>query len=222
MNRVVYSALFGPYEEIKEPKIITPGWNYILYTDQDLKSDVWQIKQVDLNGFEPQLMARYYKIMEWVDWGQSIWVDSSFVINTDLNKWWEDHFKGGLCAASHPLRNCVYEECMDCIIAKRGDKVQVQNQMAEYKLINIPAGNGLIQSGILLRENSQPVIDLCEAWWRELSTHSIRDQIAFCKVSAGCDFVHTYQWDYRRAQEFIYHHHFERRGGAHVPMSKIM
>lgn len=220
MTKVCYSALFSPYEEIKEPRIITPGWQYILFTDQDVESNIWQIKKVkDLEVFGAQTLARYYKIMEWVDWEHSIWIDSSFVINTDLNFWWEKYFKGGLCAAAHPLRNCVYEECLDCIIAERGDKLQVQNQMAEYKLLKIPEKNGLIQSGILLRENTQEVIDLCERWWQELYSHSIRDQIAFCRVSIGCDFVHMYQWDYRQRQDFLYHHHFKQRGGAHVKMA---
>ena len=157
--------------------------------------------------------------MEWVDFEHSIWIDSSFVIDTDLNEWWQKYFKGGLCAASHPLRNCVYNECLDCIIAQRGNKEQVQAQMAEYRTLKIPANNGLIQSGILLRENSDEVIKLCEAWWKELSTHSIRDQIAFCKVSLGCDFVHQYRWDYRQGKDFVYHHHYQRRGGKHVKMA---
>lgn len=222
MKKVCYTALFGDYEELKPVKVVSEGWKYICFTDQPITSDVWEIRQVTgVEEFGAQLLARYYKIMEWVDWEHSIWVDSSFVIDTDLNKWWQDHFKGGLCAASHPLRDCVYNECLDCIIAQRGDKVQVQNQMAEYKALGVPAGNGLIQSGILLRENTDQVIHLCEKWWAELSTHSIRDQIAFAKVSLGCDCVHRYTWDYRSQKDFIYHHHYNRRGGKHIKMSMV-
>lgn len=220
MSRVIYTCLFSNYEEVKEPKIVTHGWKYILFTDQNLVSNGWEVRKVDLNGFDPQLMARYYKIMEWVDWKESMWIDGSFVIDTDLNIWWDKNFKKGFAAPGHPLRNCVYNECLDCIIAKRGNKEQVQAQMEEYKELGVPAGNGLIQSGILMRENTPEVIKLCEAWYRELSTHSIRDQIAFCKVSLGSDVVHTYQFDYRQGKDFIYHHHFINRGGAHIPMSK--
>lgn len=218
--KVCYSALFGDYEELKEPKVITSGWQYILFTDQPVTSGVWEIRQVTgVKEFGAQLLARYYKIMEWLDWEQSIWIDSSFVIDTDLNDWWARYFKGGLCAASHPLRSCVYEECLDCIISQRGDKVQVQKQMAEYKLLKVPAKNGLIQSGILLRENTPEVIELCERWWKELESHSTRDQIAFCKVSVGCDFVHQYPWDYRQRKDFLYHKHYANRGGANIKMT---
>lgn len=220
-TNVAYTALFGNYEELKTPKVITDGWQYKCYTDQDLKSDVWEIIKVDIKDFAPQLMARYYKIMEWVDWERSFWVDASFVIDTDLSLWWDKNFKKGLSAPGHPLRNCVYNECLDCIIAQRGNKEQVQAQMKEYEDLGVPKGNGVIQSGILMRENTQPVIDLCEAWFKELSTRSMRDQIAFCKVELDFkEVVHKYQFDYRQGKDFIYHLHYQNRGGAHIPMSK--
>ncbi len=78
--KVVYTALFGNYEELKEPAIITPGWQYICYTDQPIKSNTWQIIKEDA-GVNPQLTARWFKIMHWIDWEQSIWIDAAFKIN---------------------------------------------------------------------------------------------------------------------------------------------
>jgi hypothetical protein len=208
--KVIYTALFSNYEELKEPRVITPGWKYICYTDQDLKSDTWNIVKVDVIG-DPQKQARYYKLTQWTKWEQSIWVDASFIIDTDLNQWWEKNFDKGFSAPKHPLRNCVYIEALDCIISKRGNKQEVQAQSEEYKRLGVPAKNGVIQSGLLMRENKPEVIELCEEWWRELSTHSIRDQIAFAKVSVNSPVVHTYNFDYRREKDFIYKHHFNRR-----------
>lgn len=209
---VCYTALFGNYEDLKTPTVITPGWKYICYTDQPVTSTVWEIKPVEQNPrYSPQLTARYFKLMEWTEWSKSIWVDASFIIATDLNIWWDTHFKGGLSAPGHPLRNDVYEECLDCIIAKRGDKDQVEAQMNEYKLLNIPKHGGLITSGILMRVNTKEVIFLCCAWWEEVKTHSIRDQIAFCRVSLGCNFVNMYRFDYRQNKDFLYRQHFNKR-----------
>jgi hypothetical protein len=208
--KVIYTALFSNYEELKEPRVITPGWKYICYTDQDLKSDTWNIVKVDVTG-DPQKQARYYKLTQWTKWEQSIWIDASFIIDTDLNLWWQKHFDKGFSAPKHPLRNCVYIEALDCIISKRGNKEEVQAQSEEYKRLGVPAKNGVIQSGLLMRENKPEVIELCEEWWKELSTHSIRDQIAFAKVSVNSPVVHTYMWDYRREKDFIYRHHFHRR-----------
>lgn len=210
--KVCYTALFGNYEELKEPKVVSAGWKYICFTDQPVNSQTWQVKKVkDVEIFGAQVMARYYKIMEWIDWEQSIWVDASFIIDTDLNKWWDTFFQKGFAAPKHPLRNCVYNEALDCIISKRGNKELIQEQMNEYKKLNIPANNGVIQSGILMRENTPEVIQLCESWWQEVSSHSTRDQIAFCKVALHSNVVHTYHFDYRRERDFIYKKHFHLR-----------
>jgi len=208
--RVCYTALFSNYEELKEPRVITPGWKYICFTDQELKSNVWEIRKVELID-TPQRMARFYKMTRFSEWEKSIWIDASFVIDTDLNLWWEKYFDKGFSAPKHPLRNCVYVECMDCIISKRGNKEEVHAQMEEYKKLGIPARNGIIQSGLLMRENKPEVIELCENWWQELKTRSMRDQIAFARVSLNSEVVHTYQWDYRREKDFIYKKHYRQR-----------
>lgn len=209
---VCYTALFGNYEELKEPLVITPGWRYIVYTDQDLTSSVWEIVKVKIpEGVPPQYYARWYKIMHWVDWGRSIWVDASFVIAINLEDWWTSHSMAPFSAAKHPLRDDWFEECMDCIISGRGDRVEVDKQMNEYKALELPRHAGVIQSGILLRENTPDVIALCEAWWKEMQGRSIRDQIAFCRVGIGSPIVHTYLWDYRIGKDFIYKHHYNRR-----------
>ncbi len=209
---VCYTAIFSHYEELKHPKVITPNCRYICFTDQPLTSEVWEIIQAPLPlDVDPVRLARYYKIMEWVDWKRSIWVDGSFVIDTDLNIWWDKYFRLGLSAPAHPLRNDWFEECMDCIVSHRGDRIEVDKQMNEYKALGLPRYNGIIQSGILMRENTEEVITLCEAWWKEMTTRSSRDQIAFAKVSLGSNIVNMYQFDYRMGREFIYHKHFKNR-----------
>jgi hypothetical protein len=218
---VCFTALFGNYEELKSPTVITPGWFYICFTDQPLKLDVWQIIQIKPEHSSSVLNARYIKIVEFKRWKKTFWVDASFVIDVDLNVWWERYFKKGFSVPNHPLRNDVIEECMDCICSHRGNREEVDKQMNEYKALKIPRHNGVIQSGLLMRESTPEVAKLCEAWWQELSTHSTRDQIAFCRVSLGFeDFIHTYNFDYRLRKDFIYHLHYKNRGGVNVPMSK--
>lgn len=219
---VIYSCLFGTYEEIKPVNIITPGWRYILFTDQNVTSDIWEIHKVDVSGFKNnQLAARYFKIKEWSQWSKSMWIDASFVIDTDLNIWWEKHFKKGFSVPKHPLRNDVYHEGLDCIISKRGNREQIEKQLEDYRKFKVPEKNGVIQSGILMRENAPRVIELCKAWWKEVETYSARDQIAFCRVSIPFqDVIYTYDFDYRARKDFLYHLHFANRGGSHIKMSK--
>lgn len=210
---VCYTALFGNYEELKEPTVITPGWRYICYTDQNLTSNVWDIVKVKVPEItDAQRYARWYKIMHWIDWRLSIWADAAFIIDTDLNEWVKLRGQKDFNVAKHSLRNDFYEECMDCIISGRGERVEVDAQMNEYVELGIPRHNGVIQSGLLLRINSVECIKLCEAWWAEMQGRSARDQIAFCRASIGHEaIINTYIWDYRQGKDFIYKKHFKYR-----------
>ncbi len=209
---VCYTALFGPYEELKRPTVITPGWRYICYTDQPITSDVWEILVVSVpSNTDPQRYARWFKITQWTQWERSIWVDASFVIACDLNEWWGTRAKSAFSAAKHPLRDDFFEECMDCIVSKRGAQPEVDAQMNEYLAAGLDRHAGLISSGILLRVNTPECTALCSEWWLEMQGRSARDQIAFCRVSAGVSWVHTYYWDYREGKDFVYLKHLKYR-----------
>lgn len=217
MDKVIYTAIFGPYDDLKEPTVITPGWQYICYTDQPLQSKVWDIKrQINQPPISPQRQARWFKLNfhECVLSPISIWIDGSFTINTDLNKWCEKHFLKPFSCAKHPIRDCVFQEASTCIKNNRGNEIDIRKQAESYLGV-VPKHNGIITSGILMRKRTQEVIALCEKWWTELSQQSTRDQLAFAKVSMGHeDIIHTYDWDYRPGnndEEFIFRTHIHRR-----------
>ena len=208
--KVCYTVLFGDYEELKEPTIISDGWRYVCFTDQPLKSDVWEIVTVKITE-DAQVMARWYKIMGWIDWQYSMWIDASFQINKDLNDWWAERFVSPFSCAKHPLRNDIYQEGRNCIINGRGNAADIQKQMEKYYKLQFPENQGIITSGILLRENTQANIELHERWWKELVEGSTRDQISFAFVSHGIDWITTYKWDYSQSKEFKYHKHYKHR-----------
>ncbi|HVZ98566.1 MAG TPA: glycosyltransferase domain-containing protein [Chitinophagaceae bacterium] len=208
--KVIYTALFGKYEELKEPTLITPGWHYICFTDQPLKSHIWEIVPIPVIDMEARRLARFYKIMKWKAWEQSFWIDASFTINTNLDHWWAKYFKKGFSAAKHPIRNCLYEEGMHCINTGRSPE-GIALQLERYKTSMHPKNSGLITSGLIMRENTPAVIALCNAWWSELNQGSLRDQISFARISYNSNMVHIYDWDYRNNNHFIYKKHFHLR-----------
>lgn len=211
--KVCYTALFGPYEELKEPTVVTPGWEYICFTDQDLTSSTWQIRKVTIpEGKDKQWHARYFKIMEWVDWRYSMWVDASFRIDTDLNDWWQKYFLKPFSVPAHPTRNCVFEEIESAIGANRGNREQLLAQYDEYRKAGVKRGQGIITSGLLMRENTPEVIRLCEHWWQEMFGRSVRDQVAFGRIWKDYEnLVHRYDYDYTLNTHFRYFKHFNRR-----------
>lgn len=94
MNKIIYTVIFGPYEELKEPLVITPDWRYICFTDQPFMSTTWEVRRIDAWP-DKRMHSREYKINfdRYIDAYQSIYIDGSFQINCDLNQWWAKHFK---------------------------------------------------------------------------------------------------------------------------------
>lgn len=210
--KVIYTALFGAHEELKEPLVITPGWNYICYTDQNITSDVWQIVKIDLFGASARRMARRIKIMEWVYWNKSIWIDASFTIAVNLDTWWNKYFAKGFSVPRHPQRHCVYDEIMACMMVNNENREKLLTQMEDYKNRHIAPMGGIITSGLIMRENKPEVIELCSKWWDELKKHTLRDQVAFAAVQTEFkDFINVYQWRYTDKKDFIYTKHFHLR-----------
>lgn len=209
MNRVCFTAIIGNYEELKEPAVPSPGFDFICFTDQPLESKIWQIVKVK-TGKDPQRTARRIKILfhEYIEAEQSIWIDAAFQINCDLNKFW-NYFKSPLTAPEHPIRKCIYAEIRSCIANHRGDELQLQAQEAAYKTAGVQyLQNNIITSGVLMRNRS--AIPLCNVWWGELCKYSVRDQVAFAKVCGTFDW-YKFRWDYSQSRELHYIKHFKHR-----------
>lgn len=217
--KTIYTALFGNYEELKEPLVITPGWDYICFTDQDIKSDIWMVIKFTHKDNTNVEAARYFKIKNassymW-DYKCSIWVDASFTINCDLNEFWDKKFKGGITAFRHPIRNCVYKEIATCIKNNRANPESLLRQKSIYINRGLPPAMGLAQTGILLRESTEEVLKFSDFWYSQIRL-STRDQIGLAyadwKMPGVLNLVDGF--DYRTSQEFIYKTHYNRRDAA--------
>ncbi len=220
MNKVCYTGLFSDYEELKTPSIIPDGWTFYCFTDQPITSDVWKIIPTEVEeGLTPQRMARKIKLLPHIylpEYEYTFWLDASFQINVDLNTFWNKYFKGSFCCPSHPLRTCVYQEIRNCIVCGRGDETELRKQGDHYKKIKVPEFNGIITSGVLMRQRTIGCVHLCNDWWEELCKHSARDQVAFANVSRRWHF-HTFKWDYSQARDLKYIRHYNRRPGYVKP-----
>lgn len=208
----IYTAIFGAYDDLKPPSIISKGWKYICFTDQDLKSDVWEIRKVPVMGCGPEKTARYYKIMFYkhIEDDFSIWVDGTFIINCNLNTW-KKKFKKPFTTIKHPFDDCAYKEVESCLRMGKGDARIVRDQIACYHKLGLPKNNGLISSGILMREKTPEVKDFCRKWWNQVNMFSSRDQIAFAMVDFRLPGVHkSIEWNYVERTEFFHIPHLHK------------
>lgn len=212
--KTIYTAIFSNYEELKEPTVISEGWEYVCYTNMPLKSNVWKIIYCAVD--DPIIAARLVKHTYFTRFGKSIWVDGSFQINCDLNKWWEENFTSPFTVIQHPLRNCIYTEATTCIGNKRGNDRDIRDQADFYRKEGVPDCFGLIQSGILMRENTDEVKKFCSLWHNEIK-RSTRDQIGFAYVEFKLGFKWPrIQYNYIKGQEFKFTTHYKRRKNANA------
>lgn len=194
---VVYSAVTGGYDRIKEPQNVNPNLDYILFTDNPhIQSDVWKIRLIqNPDHLDNTRLARRIKILghQYLEgYDYSVWIDGKLCITGDLQEYVQkNRGKQPMLCFNHYIHDCIYEEKSLCQRLQKDDPTVMDMQMERYRKEGYPAHNGLIDSAILVRElKNDRVIRLMESWWQEVLHTSKRDQLSFNYVCWKNDFVY--------------------------------
>jgi len=203
MNKiVVYTAIFGGYDRLRDPEVsqLPKGVDFVCFTDTNIQSDVWSIKNVSKPLPDPTRSARMYKVLAHrflSEYDVSIWVDGNMIIRGDVHeciKRYLDQYDMAVYdhgSLKKDARNCVYEEAKVLMSAKRpkDDPRLVKSQIKRYAIEGYPKHNGLLSSMVMFRKhNTQKVIEAMNAWWKEIETYSRRDQLSFNYIAWKLDF----------------------------------
>lgn len=209
---IIYTAIFGNYDDLKEPQVITPGWKYYCFTDQPLKSKVWEIIPVKTKPGEERILSKHYKICphHFFNYDHCIWIDASFIINCDLNSFFWEKLQKATTFMQHPFRNCVYQEAKACKENQLDDAQVINDQVSRYVEQGLPENNGMASTGVILRHNTTFTRRFCEMWWKELKSGSVRDQISWAWPWFKTTGASVVPWDYRTATEFLHVPHLNK------------
>ena len=183
---VIYTALFGAYDQLQDPKERFENCDFVCFTDQgDLKSEIWKIIYIQPDHESPLLMNRKIKILPHLyvkDWQYSLYVDSNIFLKKNPYYLVDKYLKRSYLkffVSKHYLRDCIYREAAQCIKLGKGNPSDIQLQLETYQKAGFPIKWGLSENGILLREHgSKNVIKLSEDWWEQFLTYSKRDQLS--------------------------------------------
>lgn len=186
-KKVIYTCITGPYDCLDDPFIISPGYDYVCFTnDNAIKSDIWDIRPIpkELDGLSEVKKQRCIKINPHKylpEYELSIWVDGNVKLKKDANEFVDSKCKNGnVFIPSHPERNCIYEEMKACIKLKKDTEQNIAPQRKRYTEEGFPKNYGLVQSNIVIRRHNNPdCIKLMETWWEEVKNGSHRDQLSF-------------------------------------------
>jgi len=189
-TKCVYTFIVGNYDSLKQPKIITPDWDYICVTDNpNLKSDIWQIIQIDNidKQIEPakkramSLMIGHRKYLP-KHYDIVITIGGQCVINIDLNELltkygYDNSYDACLC--EHPNRDCVYDEAKKIIQVQRDTPERINKHVQMFIDEEYPIKNGLYASGMMIiNNNSKNIHAYYDQWLSDYQTFpSVRDQM---------------------------------------------
>ncbi|MFX1383562.1 MAG: glycosyltransferase domain-containing protein [Promethearchaeota archaeon] len=183
MDIVIYTAVFGNYDILAEPKIINPKVKYICFSDEKLDCPPWEVIVVKPEFKDLRLENRKYKILAHKflnNYKYSIYLDANYTILCDLSIYVEEWLgDNDIAVQKHPSRNCIYEEAKKCIIAKIDSRKKIKKQIKKYKKEGYPPDYGLTDNGLIIRKHTEKIKEFNNAWWDEINNHSIRDQISF-------------------------------------------
>ncbi len=188
-RKVAYTFIFGDYDDLKTPSVITEGWDYICFTDDpNLHSDVWDVRlstrdeadgELETKKFAMKHLILFHTYLEGYD--LSLSVGGQIIINCHLDNFLHRHFNADadLLICRHPWRDCVYEEAEECKRIGKDDPQRIDIHMSRYRREGYPPHNGLYATGIIARHHGrQHLNDMCERWFEELRNGSKRDQLS--------------------------------------------
>ena len=181
---VVYTACFGGYDAI-QPVIVDSDAEFVAVTDSDTEIDGWNLINVTIHGpvTNPRRIARMYKAMPHILFPAAdvwIWHDSNVQLLVPpelLVAEWLGY--ADLAAPKHPSRDCAYGEGRRCIEKGKDTRAKLEAQMGGYGRFGYPEHNGLAKTRVVIRRNTESVLQFNEIWWSEISTKSVRDQVSF-------------------------------------------
>ena len=181
---VVYTAIFGEYDILKEPLYTSDDIDYVCYTNLDnLTSKNWQIRKISPNYNDNRRMARMIKMSPhelFSDYSISVWVDGSLLIKENIREYIERYSNSGtMICFPHSSRNCIYEEAFACGGLYLDGTDRIISQIYSYKKKRYPFQAGLYETGCIVRwHNDKKIISIMEDWKKEIEKYSIRDQIS--------------------------------------------
>jgi hypothetical protein len=188
-RKAVYTFIFGDYDNLKPPTILTPGWDYICFTDNpNLRSDVWDVRLSLPDPSAPEMepkkhagkhMILFHRYLDGYDLSLSI--GAQLEVNCNLDDLMADQFGSGddMMICRHNERDCVYDEAEVCKSWGLDYPERIDAQMQRYRANAYPAHNGLYATGIIARRHDRPNLQaMCELWWNQCQFGSRRDQLS--------------------------------------------
>lgn len=181
---VVYTAITGNYDTLKDPVCVSPGLKYVCFTNnKKFASDIWNVIYIEDDSLTDSMLARKIKILpfEYMDVsGDLYWVDGKFNIIDDLRIYGKLYKKKeSMLLFPHFYRDNICDETAELVRLKPQIRKEVIIQTGSYLMKGFSDNIGLYDTGCMYRNFEDiRLYNLMMEWWTELTKYSIRDQLS--------------------------------------------
>lgn len=189
MKTMVYTAITGDYDTLKEIKYIDKEIDYYCFTNNPkIKSKTWKIMSLD----NPELLdfirlERKIKILGceeiFKNYDLAVYMDANIELRKPVSEFIKkecDLKNYDFFSLIHSDRDCIYEEAKVCIDWKKDDKKIIEEEMTFLKKENFPEHYGLTANNFFVyKPNNNKIKKVQNCWWNMVKRYSRRDQLSF-------------------------------------------
>lgn len=189
MKIVLYTALTGSFDELKQPRVINPDFKYVCFTDKinNQRDGVWELRAIPEVSGNKQILSRYpkmhpHKLLDEFDY--SVYIDANVEL---LDGILYDAVRNliannvHLAGMKHQEVNCAYVEGLR--IYTIGKERNIHEIVRTLRFLNregFPYNYGMYEANVIFRNHHAPeVIAQCELWWECFLKYVKRDQITY-------------------------------------------
>ena len=213
----VYTALFGKYDTVREPVCRPDNIDYYILTDQEMDADSsW--RPLDFRALIPEPYAgdpvmanRWCKLHPhelFPDYEYSIYVDSNYLITSDLTALVNRMADFPAALFRHKDRSCVYDEIDRCIEIQKDKKDRLLAHREALLKKGLPEQYGLLEAPVIVRKHhDEACVRLMDVWWNNFCNGCRRDQVALPEalwdLGIPTDTLATLGDDFRKCNLFV-------------------
>ena len=231
---VIYTAIFGEYDTLRNPRCNMPSCDFVCFTDDPLlRSDVWDVRHVN-TGNDRARSNRQFKMLphtHFPEYAVSIYIDGNIQVLRDPKPLVDEvlsRHKIGI--PPHPERNCTYVELQRCAEMGLISEPEAERWTRIYEEAQLPQQIGLFENNVIVRvHNDAKVVRLMQAWWEIYQRYGGRDQLSLALLAWQQETeICPISWGPRRSRKYFkigahraeQRHSYRRWAAAHIRINK--
>ena len=184
---VIYTVITGGFDNVKQPEVTDPRFDYVLFTDSYTTSEigVWSVRIIEYECKDTRQKSRFPKICPEVllsEYEASLYIDGNVCITSQqvYDRCVELADQGVEWAGiKHQTRDCVYDEMNAIIGLGWVHDYHVLDWYWYLRKEDYPDHNGLFENNIIFRLHTPTVKHIKELWWWTIEKKEVkRDQFS--------------------------------------------